>query len=640
MKVKQNMKIFVLLTIGIFIYGYLGYSYLRDKELQAINSNLYRAAKNIPYYLGDEYTFKGMDKNSHTDEEALEATKILNEMSKANKVDYLFTVIDEDGMPTYTAVGGDVEEYIGKVRDGDPTELYWINFKDLEDDSIKETIDVLKNKNIHYIDSTDKGGGFRSIYLVLKSEDGRKYIAGADIKMENLSLRILEKFTYIILNGVLIILLVILLISTTRRILSQKEKITEELYIKSNFDNLTGVLKREKGMEKLNELINYNNAAKSNKNIYFGLFDIVDLSYINNEFGMEIGDKAIVSLVSILRETFRSGDKIIRLNGDQFLVVIEGSVDSDEVIKLEKRFLENLDKFNQTKENDYKIFICKVFKEYKKDVSVKITMKTLFDQLDFEKKHGDGAFYLLGNEIKKGIENKEFKIYYQPKVNLKTKKVEFEALMRWNHPEKGNISPGIFIPIAEKSSLIIDLTYFLIEQVKKDIVRLKTPVSLNISPIHFNKKYFSEEIITKHGTLKGINFELTEGAFIDDVDKCIEKMKDLKNIGINFSIDDFGTGYSSLSYLSKLPVNALKIDRSFVINMFESPENMKIIKTIIELGKSLGLEVIVEGTETIEEVNMLKEMGVEIFQGYYYGKPEELEEVLKKIEEKEYTKKV
>ena len=109
------MKIFVLLTIGIFIYGYLGYSYLRDKELQAINSNLYRAAKNIPYYLGDEYTFKGMDKNSHTDEEALEATKILNEMSKANNVDYLFTVIDEDGMPTYTAVGGDVEEYIGKV---------------------------------------------------------------------------------------------------------------------------------------------------------------------------------------------------------------------------------------------------------------------------------------------------------------------------------------------------------------------------------------------------------------------------------------------------------------------------------------------------------------------------------------------
>lgn len=640
MKVKQNVKIFILLTIGIFIYGYLGYSYLRDKELQEINSNLYRAAKNIPYYLGNDYTFKNMDKNSHTDEEALRTTEILNEMSKANKVDYLYTIVDEKGMPTYTAVGGDVEEYLGKVRDRDPTELYWINFQDLEDDSIKETIDVLKNKNIHYIDSTDKGGGFRSVYLVLESKDGRKYIAGADIKMKNLNLRILEKFTYIILNGVLIILLVLLLISTTRRILSQKEKITEELYIKSNFDNLTGVLKREKGMEKLNELIDYNNANKINKKVYFGLFDIVDLTYINNEFGMEIGDKAIISLVSILRETFRSSDKIIRLNGDQFLVVIEGSVDSGEIIKLEKRFLENLEKFNEMKENGYKIFICKVFKEYKRDLSIKTAMKTLFDQLDFEKRHGDGAFYLLGNDIKKGIENEEFKIYYQPKVNLKTKKVEFEALMRWNHPEKGNISPGIFIPIAEKSSLIIDLTYFLIEQVKKDIVKLKTPVSLNISPIHFNKKYFSEEIITKHGTLKGINFELTEGAFIDDIDKSIEKMKNLKKIGINFLIDDFGTGYSSLSYLSKLPITTLKIDRSFVINMFECTENMKIIKTIIELGKSLSLEVIVEGTETIEEIDMLKEMGVEIFQGYYYGKPEELEEVIKKLDENEYTKKI
>ena len=630
MKIKQNRKVFVLLTIGILIYGYLGYLYLRDKELQEINFNLYRAAKNIPYYLGEEYSFENMDKNSHSDEEALKITGILNEMSRINKVDYLYTIIDEDGMPTYTAVGGDVEEYIEKVKNKDATELYWINFEDLEDDSIDETIDVLRNKSIHYIDSKDKGGGFRSVYLVFKSKDGRRYIAGADIKLENLNLRILERFTYIILNGLLIILLVLLLVSTTRRILEQTEKIKEELYIKSNFDNLTGTLKREKGMERLKELIDYNNINKINKNIYFGLFDVVDLSYINNEFGIEAGDRAIVSLVSILKKTFRNEDKIIRLNGDQFLVVIESSSDPDEVSKLEKRFSDNLSIFNKTKENEENIFICRVFKKYERDLSIKMTLKTLFDQLDLEKKHGDGAFYLLGNDIKQGIENKEFKIYYQPKVNIRTKKVEFEALMRWKHPQKGNISPTIFITIAERSSLIIDLTHLLIEQVKKDIIRLKTPVSLNISPIHFNKKYFSEEIMSKHGTLKGINFELTEGAFIDDIEKSIEKMKGLKNKGINFLIDDFGTGYSSLSYLSKLPVSTLKIDRSFVVNMFESPENLKIIKTIIELGKGLGLEVIVEGTETIEEINTLKSMGVESFQGYYYGKPEKIEDVLKK----------
>ncbi len=382
-------------------------------------------------------------------------------------------------MPTYTAVGGDVEEYIKKVRVGDPTELYWINFKDLEDDSIKETIDVLNNKNIHYIDSTDKGGGFRSIYLVLKSKDGRKYIAGADIKMENLELRILKQFTFIILNGVLIILLVLLLVSTTRKILFQKDQINEELY-KSNFDGLTGVLKREKGMKKLEQLISYYKKDQTNKNIYFGLFDIVDLSYINNEFGMGVGDHTIISLVSILKKTFKSNDQIIRLNGDQFLVVIESLYPLDEMGESKKKFLENLNDFNRAEENKYNLFVCKVFKEYEKNLSIKITMKTLFDQLYFEKKYGNGPSYLLGNDIRKGIANKEFKIHYQPKVNLKTKEVEFEALMRWNHPGKGDIPPGIFIPVAENFLLIIDLTHFLIEQVKKDIVWLKTPVSLNI----------------------------------------------------------------------------------------------------------------------------------------------------------------
>jgi len=639
MKVNQNVRIFIILTIGVFIYGYLGYSYLRDKELHEINFNLYRSAKNIPYYLGDDYTFEKMNENSYTDEKILKTTKILNEMSRINKVDYLYTIIDQRGMPTYTAIGGDTNKYREKVINKDLTELYWINFKGLEDSYIEKTKDIFKNKNknIYYMENRGKDGGVRSVYLKLKSKDGRNYIAGADIKLKNLKSRIFKKFTYIILNGLLIILLILLLISTIRRIIGQKEKISEELYIKSNFDNLTGVLKREKGMEKLNELINDN---EINKKIYFGLFDIVDLSYINNEFGMDIGDKAITSLVFILKETFKSSDKIIRLNGDQFLVIIEEPIDSKEIIKLEKIFLEKLENFNKMNKNGYKIFICKVFKRYEKNLSIKTTMKTLFDQLSFEKKHGDGAFYLLGNDIKRGIENKEFKIYYQPKINIKTKIVEFEALMRWNHPEKGYISPLIFIPIAERTSLIIDLTDFLIEQVKKDIVKLKTSVSLNISPIHFNKKYFSEEIMSKHGILKGINFELTEGAFIDDIDKCIEKMSDLKKIGINFSIDDFGTGYSSLSYLSKLPVTTLKIDRSFVVNMFESLEDMNIIKTIIELGKNLGLEVIVEGVETIEEIDILKDIGIENFQGYYYGKPEELKVVLKKIDGKEYVKKI
>ncbi len=275
--------------------------------------------------------------------------------------------------------------------------------------------------------------------------------------------------------------------------------------------------------------------------------------------------------------------------------------------------------------------VRKVFLEWDHETNLNTMLRILFKKLRFEKGNDKKEIAIIELDIQRGLHENEFEIYYQPKVDIVTKNIEFEALMRWNHKEKGLISPIAFIHIAENSSLIISLTEFLIRQVKRDIHLLKTKISLNISPNHFNKKFFSEEMINKYDDLDGIEFELTEENFMINIDECVKKIKILKKLGINCLIGDFGTGYSSLSSLSLLPITTLKIDRSFVINMFKSDRDMKIIKTILELGKILDLKVVVEGVEEKKELELLKGIGVNIFQGYYFGRPERLEVVLDKL---------
>lgn len=235
-------------------------------------------------------------------------------------------------------------------------------------------------------------------------------------------------------------------------------------------------------------------------------------------------------------------------------------------------------------------------------------LRVLFEKLRFKKGNDQKEVAVIELDIQRGLHENEFEIYYQPKVDIITK----------------------------NSSLIISLTEFLIKQVKKDIQLLKTKVSLNISVNHFNKEFFLDEMIDKYGDLHNIEFELTEENFITDVKESIIKIKNLKKLGVNCLIDDFGTGYSSLSSLSTLPVTTLKIDKSFVVNMFKTDRDMKIIKTIAELGKNLNLKVVVEGVEEKKEFNSLRKIGVNIFQGYYFGKPERLEVVLNKLKNDTY----
>ncbi len=253
------------------------------------------------------------------------------------------------------------------------------------------------------------------------------------------------------------------------------------------------------------------------------------------------------------------------------------------------------------------------------------------------------------NELHDAIKNHELKLFYQPIIDLRTGKIAgFEALARWFHPEKGMISPGIFIPVAEESGLIVDVSRWALNEACESINILSKEVnstscmmdeplfiSVNFSVHDFSDKdFFShvEKIMNKNKTKpKQIHLEITESLLVEQPEIAREGLEKCQDFGIEVSIDDFGTGYSSLSYLHFFPINTLKIDQSFVRLMLEQENNYQLVKSIIALAKNLNMSVIAEGVEHREEAAVLKSLGCESCQGFWFARPQPLEDAVEFI---------
>jgi len=240
--------------------------------------------------------------------------------------------------------------------------------------------------------------------------------------------------------------------------------------------------------------------------------------------------------------------------------------------------------------------------------------------------------FIIENHLKSAIKNHELSLVYQPQVDLNNNQVQnMEALLRWQNKELGFVSPVDFIPIAEDSNLILELGDWIlnqaITQVKNWNQQLDNPirVAVNISGMHFKQHNFAEYIENKlnqwqvHGSL--LEIELTESSIMDNTSSSIKKLAQLKALGVHTSIDDFGTGYSSMSYLKQLPIDKLKIDKSFIDALPDDQHNMAITTAIIELARQFNLLTIAEGVEEQAQRNTLKTLGCHFIQGYYYYKP-------------------
>jgi EAL domain-containing protein (putative c-di-GMP-specific phosphodiesterase class I) len=238
----------------------------------------------------------------------------------------------------------------------------------------------------------------------------------------------------------------------------------------------------------------------------------------------------------------------------------------------------------------------------------------------------------LKNDLKKTIEQEGLEVYYQPVYDLHTQKISgAEALVRWNHPKKGFIPPDQFVQIAENHGMILDLGEFVIKKVYEDLpiilgkFGIDFTLSINMSSKEFAHQTYVDKLIelTKNFQIdfRNIELEITETYIMQNHIEAVQKLQKLKDAGFALAIDDFGTGYSSLSYLKKFPIDKLKIDKAFVLNLLEDESDQAIVKTIIHIANIFNLKVQAEGVESLKHLDMLKEFHCDIAQGFYYSKP-------------------
>lgn len=422
--------------------------------------------------------------------------------------------------------------------------------------------------------------------------------------------------------------------------------LNQELSYSSMHDALTGLPNRNNLYSQLKLMIANANRYQQKFAVLF--LDLDHFKNINDTLGHNVGDTLLKNVASKLKTIVRENDIISRIGGDEFIIILN---DIKETIILEQVVLKILDEFRHEwiiKEHFLRLSASigvAIYPDDSKDINelMKYADIAMYkaksegrDQFSFFTSELNSQIHHdveLANDMHRALHDEEFRLYYQPKIEIKTGKIiGAEALIRWDHYEKGIIPPNEFISIAESTGFILKLGTWIIEETARMIARLEhsgyhdVHISCNVSTRQFQNLNLYSEIENAISSSK-INpslfaIEITESVMMEYLEITLEVLKKIKKLGIHICMDDFGTGYSSLSYLRQFPIDSLKIDKSFVDDIvMEGDNDYLLINTIIAMGKTLDLNVIAEGVEEKFQMDYLDKKGCEYYQGYYFSKP-------------------
>ena len=435
-----------------------------------------------------------------------------------------------------------------------------------------------------------------------------------------------------------------------------RKKIEKKLRQQALLDKLTNLPNRALSLDRLNQHLK--EASRINGKVAVLFLDLDDFKKVNETLGHEVGDQFLIQAAERLTNEVRVGDTVGRLGGDEFIILLRGISNVSNTAHIAENIL---NQFRTPFSIDDRQLILtasigiSIFPDDTNDASFLLRHTDSAMYHSKEKGGNNYSFFtpemnenvsrrlLLEEQMHNALEQGEFKVLYQPKIDIKRNRiVGAEALLRWNNPKLGDVSPGEFIPLAENTGMIIPLSEFVQDEALKATGKWmeKIPgfkISVNLSPCQFRDPDFIPKIKNKifANCISGdcLELEITEGVLMTGHGYIDDAISKLNNLGVSIAMDDFGTGYSSLSYLRRYPFDVLKIDRSFVNDITTDPSDRELINATIAMAHGLNLKVVAEGVETEEQLKYLKGLGCDYAQGYLFSKavPEsEMSAIIKK----------
>ncbi len=439
--------------------------------------------------------------------------------------------------------------------------------------------------------------------------------------------------------------------------ITQKKKTQELIWKQANFDFLTGLPNRSMFNDRLSQELKKSKREKLAMAIL--LIDLDQFKEVNDTLGHDMGDILLIEASKRICSCVREADTVARLGGDEFVIILAELDDLQSVERSAQNILVKLAApFTLGQELAYISASIGITLYPEDSTEIDALLKNADQAMYAAKKQGRNRYYYftasmqetaqtrmrLVNDLRAALDKEQFAVFYQPIIELSTNHIhKAEALLRWNHPERGMINPDDFIPIAEETGLIVEIGERVFKQALNQVKQLRAEfdenfqISVNVSPIQFHNNSLGDNKCFDHIQnldLSGecVIIEITEGLLLDASTLVTDQLLICRDNGVQVALDDFGTGYSSLSYLKKFDIDYIKIDRSFISNLTEDSDDKVLCEAIVVMAHKLGMKVIAEGIETEEQRKLLIDAGCDYGQGYFFSKPMEIDKFKKNIE--------